>query len=264
MRAAGEPLGMDERTLRALVTAAAWLAVVIAARAALDWVYARWERGRAERDPTAAARRRTTFSFLKRVLVALVAAIGVWSVLTIFPQTNEVARAILASSAVLAVFAGLALNTPLGNLGAGVLVAFTQPLRIGDRVMVADQTGFVEDISLIYTTLVTDDDRRISVPNTQLTTQPIVNRTIKDPRRTVSARFPVRLDVPPREAAAALLEATASIATLSERNVTVTEIEHDRAWFTVTAFAPPAADVASLAGNVRAGGLEVLQARGYL
>ena len=64
----------------------------------------------------------------------IVATIGAWSVLSIFPQTEEIARALLASSAVLAVVAGLALSTPLGNLGAGVLVAFTQPVRIGDRV----------------------------------------------------------------------------------------------------------------------------------
>ena len=73
--------------------------------------------------------------------------IGVWSVLSIFPQTEEIAHALLASSAVLALFAGLALSTPLGNLGAGVLVAFTQPVRIGDRVTIGEQTGFVEQIN---------------------------------------------------------------------------------------------------------------------
>ena len=81
----------------------------------------------------------------------IVATIGAWSVLSIFPQTEEIARALLASSAVLAVVAGLALSTPLGNLGAGVLVAFTQPVRIGDRVTINDQTGFVEQINMIYT-----------------------------------------------------------------------------------------------------------------
>lgn len=249
--------------LRAVVTAAAWLAVVLVFRAALDWLYARWERRRGDGDRIAAARRRTTFSFLKRVLVVLVAAIGAWSVLTIFPQTNEVARAVLASSAVLAVFAGLALNTPLGNLGAGILVAFTQPLRIGDRVAVADHTGFVEDISLIYTTLVTDDDRRISVPNTQLTTQPIVNRTIKDPRRTVVARFPVRLDVPPRDAENVLHAATTGVEGVSDQAVTMTEIEADRAWYTISAVAPLDANVTALSSEMRMRGLEALQASGY-
>ena len=120
----------------------------------------------------------------------IVATIGAWSVLSIFPQTDEIARALLASSAVLAVVAGLALSTPLGNLGAGVLVAFTQPVRIGDRVTINDNTGFVEQINMIYTVLVTDDERRVYVPNTQLTNTAIVNRTIRDPRRIVTANVP--------------------------------------------------------------------------
>ena len=75
------------------------------------------------------------------MIVALVAIIGVWSVLSIFPATQEVARAFLGSSAVLAVIAGLALTTPLGNLGSGVLLAFTQPIKLGDRITVDDHTG---------------------------------------------------------------------------------------------------------------------------
>ena len=80
------------------------------------------------------------------------------------------------------------------------IVSFTQPLRLGDRITVGGETGFVEDMALIYTTLVTDDARRIFVPNTQLTTSMIVNRTIKDPRRAVTARFPVSIETPIPEA----------------------------------------------------------------
>ncbi len=100
-----------------------------------------------------AARRRTTFRFLLQVIVALVAIIGVWSVLSIFPATQQVASAFLGSAAVLAVIAGLALSTPLGNLGSGVLLAFTQPVRLGDRITVQDHTGIVDQISLSYTAL---------------------------------------------------------------------------------------------------------------
>ena len=67
--------------------------------------------------------------------------------LSIFPATQEIARAFLASSAVLAVIAGLALTTPLGNLGSGVLLAFTQPVRLGDRITVDDHTGIVDEIT---------------------------------------------------------------------------------------------------------------------
>ena len=113
--------------------------------------------------------------------------------LSLYPQTDRIVNALLASSAVLALVVGLAFNVPLSNLGSGLLVAFAQPLRLGDRVTIADETGFVEEISLLYTTLVTDEARRVYIPNTQLTTSAIVNRTIRDPRRVVSAAFPVRL-----------------------------------------------------------------------
>ncbi len=58
-----------------------------------------------------------------------------------FPRPQQVASAFLASSAVLAVIAGLALTTPLGNLGSGVLLAFTQPVRLGDRITVERPHG---------------------------------------------------------------------------------------------------------------------------
>ena len=137
------------------------------------------------------------------ILVIVVA----WSVLSLYDITSQLAKALLASSAVLALFAGLAFSTPLSNLGSGLLVSFTQPLRLGDRITVGGETGFVEDMALIYTTLVTDDARRIFVPNTQLTTSMIVNRTIKDPRRAITARFPVSIDTPIPEAREALLGA---------------------------------------------------------
>ncbi len=152
--------------VKALVVAAIWLGIVD--RGALRVSASRstaTRRRLAERDPAVAARRRTTFSFLLRVVVALVVLLGTWNVLSIFPVTEEVARAFLASSAVLALIAGLALSTPLGNLGSGVLLAFTQPVRLGDRISVGEHTGVVSEISLSYTKLITDEDRHVFVPN---------------------------------------------------------------------------------------------------
>jgi small-conductance mechanosensitive channel len=155
----------SSNTVQALVLAAVWLGVVLVVRTALRFAFSRFERRLAERDPAVAARRRTTFSFLVRVVVALVGLVGVWSVLSVFPATQEVARAFLASSAVLALIAGLALTTPLGNLGSGLLLAFTQPVRLGDRISIGEHTGVVETISLSYTSLVTDEGRHVFVPN---------------------------------------------------------------------------------------------------
>jgi small conductance mechanosensitive channel len=169
---------MSDRALEALVLAGVWIVVVIAVRFALDLVFSRYERRLAERDPMVAARRRTTFSFLVKIVIALVVLIGVWSVLTVFPTTQEVASAFLASGAVIALVAGVSLSTPLGNLGSGVLLAFTQPVRLGDRVTVGDHTGVVQAISLSYTTLVTDEGPHVFVPNQKMVSEMLVNRSV--------------------------------------------------------------------------------------
>jgi small conductance mechanosensitive channel len=254
---------MDERWVRVLVTSGIWLVAIVVLRWLLQRAYTSWERRHVETDPAVVARRRTTFSFLSRMAIVLVTAIGAWSVLSIFPQTGEVARALLASSAVLAVVAGLALSTPLGNLGAGVLVSFTQPVRIGDRVTIGDQTGFVEQISMIYTTLVADDGKHVYVPNTQLTTNSIVNRTIRDPRRAVAVDLPVRFGAV-ADARTALAESTRQSAGVVDAVVRVASITDSLAWLTVTAYAPLNADVATIASDVREHGLAALSRDGLL
>jgi potassium efflux system protein len=88
-----------------------------------------------------------------------------------------VASAFLASGAVLALVAGVALSTPLGNLGSGVLLAFTQPARLGDRITVGEHTGVVSEITLSYTQLVADDGTHIYVPNQSMVSSALVNRS---------------------------------------------------------------------------------------
>jgi small-conductance mechanosensitive channel len=251
---------LSDRAVRTIVTAGTWIAVVVLVRLTLRTAFRAWERRNAEHDLAAIGRRRTTFSFLARVVVAVIALIGAWSVLSIYPQTQEVARALLASSAVIAIFAGVALNTPLANLGSGVLVAFTQPLRLGDRVTIGEQSGFVEQINLIYTVLVTDDERRIFVPNTQLTTTPILNRTIRDPRRTVTATVPVRLGAPLEEARRVVLDAAEGVSDAARLDIRVTvgEIGEKVVWLTATALAPLDADVTGIASEVRERALAAL------
>ena len=251
---------MSDRTVEALITAGVGLVVVIAVRTLLGIAIGRYERRLSAKDPALAARRRTTLRFLRKVVVALVAAIAIWKVLSLYPSTDQLVNALLASSAVLALFVGLAFNTPLSNLGSGMLVAFAQPLRIGDRVTVADQTGFVEEMDLLYTTLVTDDARRVFIPNSQLTASLIVNRTIRDPRRIVSAEFPVRLGASLEEARATVIEAVDRLPGVrhGESRVLVGDVKSGAVWLTVTASAPLDADVAQLGSDLRAAVLDAL------
>lgn len=244
---------MDSDVVRAILTAAVWVVVVLVVRMVLTTAFHRYERRLAESDPMVAARRRTTFAFLLRVIVAIVAIIGIWSVLSIFPATQQVASAFLGSAAVIALVAGLALTTPLGNLGSGVLLAFTQPVRLGDRITVQDHTGIVDQISLSYTALATDEGRRIFVPNTTMVSTILVNRSVDDPRRIVTVDVPVRLGVSLSEARRITQEAASTVPQGDELAiyVQVGEVTEKTAWLHVVAYAPFGADVSHVASEIR-------------
>ena len=251
---------MDSDFVDALIAAVIWVGVLVAVRWALRRAFDRYEARLAERDPAVAARRRTTFSFLLRIVIALVGLVGVWSVLSKFPATEQVASAFLASSAVLAVIAGLALTTPLGNLGSGLLLAFTQPVRLGDRVTVDDHTGIVDDITLSYTALTTDEGRRVFVPNTRMVSTTLVNRSVDDPRRLVTVRLPVRLGAPLAEARRLAIESAGKVPQGDSLSVYVQvgDVTEKTAWLHVVAYAPFGADVSQIASEIRERALSAL------
>lgn len=244
---------MDSNLAQALFAGLVWLVVLVIVRFSLRYAFDRYEKRLAERDPAVAARRRTTFSFLLRIVIALVVLIGIWSVLSEFPATQQVASAFLGSAAVLAVIAGLALTTPLGNLGSGVLLAFTQPVRLGDRITVQEHTGIVDEISLSYTALTTDEGRRIFVPNTTMVSTILVNRSVDDPRRLVTVDVPVRLGTSLGEARRITMDAASKVPQGDELAiyVQVGEVTERSAWLHVVAYAPFGADVSQVASEIR-------------
>jgi len=83
---------VDSNVVDALISAIIWIAVLVAVRWLLRRAFDRYEARLAERDAAVAARRRTTFSFLLRIVIALVGLVGVWSVLSKFPATEQVDR----------------------------------------------------------------------------------------------------------------------------------------------------------------------------
>jgi small-conductance mechanosensitive channel len=251
---------VDSDLFDALISAVIWIAVLVAVRWSLRRVFDRYEARLAERDAAVAARRRTTFSFLLRIVIALVGLVGLWSVLSNFPATQEVASAFLASSAVLALIAGLALTTPLGNLGSGMLLAFTQPVRLGDRVTIDEHTGIVDDITLSYTALSTDEGRRIFVPNTRMVSTTLVNRSVDDPRRLVTVALPIRLGASLSDARRVAIEAAGKVPhgdSLSV-DVQVGDVTERTAWLHVVAYAPFGADVLQIASEIRERALSAL------
>ena len=129
---------------------------------------------RRELDPATATRYRV----LRRSLVAAIVVIGVLSALLAVPPVRAVAGAVLGSAAVVGLVVGLAAQSTLANFIAGLLIALTQPLRIGDRVEIDGESGIVEEIALTYTTIRLDDGTRLVTPNAKLAADTIRNSTI--------------------------------------------------------------------------------------
>ena len=148
---------------------------------------------RRQLEPAAATRYRV----LRRTITTSVGVVGLLSALLVIPQVRDIAGGLLASSAVLAVVIGFAAQSALGNFVAGVLIAFTQPLRLGDRIVIGDETGVVEEIGLTYTFLRTDDNSRLVIPNQKLASDTIRNTTIVDREKVaeVTVQVPVTQDL---------------------------------------------------------------------
>jgi len=120
---------------------------------------------------------RTRYRVIRRSAVVTILTVGIFSALLVIPPIRAVAGTILASSAVIALVIGFAAQTTLSNFVAGILVAFSQPLRLGDQVEVGQASGIVEEIGLTYTLIRAADGARFFVPNTKLASDTIRNAT---------------------------------------------------------------------------------------
>ena len=148
---------------------------------------------RRELPPQAATRYRV----VRRIVMSSIVFVGVLSALLVIPQVRAVAGGILASSAVLAVVIGFAAQRTLGNVVAGILIAFSQPLRLGDTVTVDGDTGVVEDIGLTYTFIRTSTGERLVIPNDKLASDTIRNSTIRNSETVaeVTVQVPLTQDL---------------------------------------------------------------------
>jgi small-conductance mechanosensitive channel len=145
---------------------------VLADRAVSHWA------ARADLDPAVDTRVR----FIRRLITLGICVLGLLFALSQFGGLNKLAAGLLASSALIAAVVGFAARQTLANLIAGVMLMIAQPLRIGDRVTIQDQTGVVEDVRLNYTVLRTAEGRRLLIPNDRLASEMIRNDTILDDR----------------------------------------------------------------------------------
>jgi len=150
------------------------------------------DRRMARRDLPAGAA--TRYQVLRRGVVATIIFVGVLSALLVIPQVRAVATGILASSAVIGIVVGFAAQRTIGNFIAGLLIAFAQPIRLGDRVQIEDQNGVVEEIGLTYTFIRIDDNDRLVIPNERIASDTIRNSSIRGRRKLAQVTVQVPLD----------------------------------------------------------------------
>jgi small-conductance mechanosensitive channel len=144
-----------------------------------------------------AAAAETRYRVLRRTIMSAIVFVALMSGLLVIPQVRAIAGALLASGAVIGLVVGFASQKTLGNFAAGLLIAFTQPLRIGDRIVVDGTEGVVEEIRLTYTFVRADDDTRLVIPNEKLASDTIRNSTIVDraQRAEVTVQVPLSSDL---------------------------------------------------------------------
>ncbi len=139
----------------------------------------------------------TRYRVIRRAVMTAIVFVGVLSALLVIPQVRAIAGGILASSAVIGLVVGFAAQRTIGNVVAGVLIAFSQPLRLGDRVKVDDVDGIVEEIGLTYTFIRAPDGVRLVIPNEKLASDTILNFTIRSPEKVaeVTVQVPLAQDL---------------------------------------------------------------------
>lgn len=114
---------------------------------------------------------------LSRTLMALVGMIGAASILMTFPGVRQVGASLLASAGVAGLVAGIAARPVLGNLIAGLQIALTQPMRLGDMLIVEGECGRVEELTGSYVVVRLWDERRLVVPLEWFIQNPFQNWT---------------------------------------------------------------------------------------
>ncbi|MGP3981325.1 mechanosensitive ion channel family protein [Streptomyces sp. KR80] len=169
-----------------LIGTTAWLVVRIAA-VVVESSYSRY--ATATRDPARVRRVRTQVTLIQRVVTTIVGVVAAAAMLLTFPAMRTVGTSVLASAGLLGIVAGIAAQSTLGNLFAGLQIAFGDMVRIGDTVVVDGEWGTVDEITLTYLTVRTWDERRITMPVSYFTSKPFENWSRGGPQMTGTVFF---------------------------------------------------------------------------
>ncbi len=120
---------------------------------------------------------RTQLAVLQRFGSIIIWLVAIAVALLTIPGVQPLAASLLAGAGVLGIVLGIAAGPLIGNLIAGIQIAFTQPIKIGDVVVIEGEWGRIGEITAAYVVLYIWDKRRLIVPLSQIVNQPIENWT---------------------------------------------------------------------------------------
>ncbi|GAA0809638.1 mechanosensitive ion channel family protein [Spirilliplanes yamanashiensis] len=193
--------GVLHALVLAVIAALAWLvaALVLVVE---DASLAKWRTD--VPDNLKARRLRTQVVVLRRVTVAAIVVLTLGVMLMTFPAVRAVGGGVLASAGVVSVVVALAAQSTLGNLIAGLQLAFSDSLRLDDVVVVEGEWGRIEELTLSYVVVQIWDDRRLVLPTSYFTTKPFQHWTRTGSAVLGTAEFDVDWSVPVEDARAEL------------------------------------------------------------
>ena len=146
---------------------------------AAAWVFEDAAKARQDSDRGRSRRFETQAQVLRRLTQAIVVVVGAVAIIGTFEVARQAMTTVLASAGVISVIAGLAAQQTLGNVFAGLQLAFTDAIRVGDVVVAGEkkETGSVEEITLSYVVVRIWDERRLIIPCRYFTQTPFENWT---------------------------------------------------------------------------------------
>jgi small-conductance mechanosensitive channel len=174
-----------------------------------------------------ARRRATQLTVFRRITIVAGITLTVGFVLTAIPAVRAIGLSLFASAGVAGIVAGLAARPAVSNLIAGLQLAMTQPVRIGDAVTLEGVFGHVEEITATYVTIATWDQRSLILPLSYLLEKPLLNWTKNSSQLLDSVMLYVDYSVPVAAVRAEVMKILANTALWDQRvaSVQVTDMK---------------------------------------
>ncbi len=168
-------IALIRQLLQILMVVSLSLIAIRLMRVVQDVLFKRYDISMA--DNLKARKARTQIMYVKKIAVVVIVLLGCGAILLSFESVRQYGTTILTGAGVAGIIIGFALQKTLANLFAGIQIAFTQPIKIDDAVVVEGEWGWIEEINLTYVVVRIWDMRRLILPITYFTENAFQNWT---------------------------------------------------------------------------------------